>query len=55
MKTNTKHYAEFLKSQMIDSKRKVEKMNEEELRINKEIIDEMVSKTPGTFKRNFLI
>ncbi len=40
---------------MIDRKKKVEKMNEEELRLNKEIIDEMVSRTPGTSKRNFLI
>lgn len=52
--------AEFLKSQMKPKKKNnYEKMNDEEYRLNKDILEEIITSPDGStrsnFKRNFLI
>jgi hypothetical protein len=55
MKQINKLYAEFLKSQMNSNKNSLyQKMNDEEYRINKEILDE-IKYSPTVTKKNFLI
>lgn len=48
-------YADFLKSQMGNKNSKLQKMNEEEYRLNRDILEEIANQTPNTSKRNFLI
>ena len=53
-KQMNKLYADFLKSQFKNKKSHVDKMSEEEYRINKDLLDE-VYYTPNLSKKNFLI
>ena len=56
MKQINKLYAQYLKDQMNANKNsKYQKMNDEEYRLNREILDEISSPGMSSSKRNFLI
>ena len=54
VKIVNKQNAEFLKSQFRDKKKESSKMNEEEYRLNKDILEDIYY-TPKVSKKNFLI